>query len=117
MTATEPLSADPARTGLAEPRFLALLAITTLFGLSFSTYFLLPKFLSVELAADPVTIGGVTTIFWLASALVVPFTGQQIDRRGRRLFAGIGGLLLACSCAGFVWIDSVGPLIWMLSLL
>ncbi len=114
MTATEPLSADPARTGLAEPRFLALLAITTLFGLSFSTYFLLPKFLSVELAADPVTIGGVTTIFWLASALVVPFTGQQIDRRGRRLFAGIGGLLLACSCAGFVWIDSVGPLIWML---
>lgn len=114
MTAIDPLSADPPRTGLAEPRFLALLAITTLFGLSFSTYFLLPKFLAVELAADPVTIGGVTTIFWLSSVLVVPFAGQQIDRRGRLVFAGIGGLLLALSCAGFVFVETIGPLIWTL---
>jgi MFS family permease len=114
MTAIEPLSADPPRTGLAEPGFLALLAITTLFGLSFSTYFLLPKFLAVELAADPVTIGGVTTIFWLASVLVVPFAGHQIDRRGRLGFASIGGLLLALSCAGFVFVETIGPLIWLL---
>lgn len=114
MTAVEHPPGDPARSGLAEPGFLLLLAITTLFGLSFSTYFLLPKFLAIELAASPATIGGVTTIFWLAAVLVVPFAGQQIDRRGRLGFARIGGLLLALSCAGFVAVDTVGPLIWLL---
>lgn len=114
MTAADPPPNDAGRGSLAEPGFLLLLAITTLFGLSFSTYFLLPKFLAVELAADPVTIGGVTTVFWLAAVLVVPFTGQQIDRRGRLRFAAIGGLLLALSCAGFVAVDTVGPLIWLL---
>ena len=114
MSASQSLPSDPSRSGPMEPRFLALLAITTLFGLSFSTYFLLPKFLAVELAADPVTIGGVTTIFWLASVLVVPFAGHQIDRRGRLGFAGVGGLLLALSCAGFVFVETIGPLIWML---
>ena len=98
-------------------QFVLLLAVTTLFGLSFSTYFLLPKFLAVELAADPVTIGSVTTIFWLASALTVPFVGGQIDRRGRKVFAAAGGLILALSCAGFLWVDSVGPLIWALRIL
>lgn len=114
MTAVEHPPGDPARSGLAEPGFLLLLAITTLFGLSFSTYFLLPKFLAVELGASPATIGGVTTIFWLAAVLVVPFAGQQIDRRGRLGFARIGGLLLALSCAGFVFVEAVGPLIWLL---
>ena len=93
---------------LFSAQFLLLLAVTTLFGLSFSTYFLLPKFLAVELAADPVTIGSVTTVFWLASALTVPFIGGQIDRRGRKVFAAVGGLILALSCAGFFWVDSVG---------
>src|SRR3990167_4800082 len=72
---------------LFSAQFVLLLAVTTLFGLSFSTYFLLPKFLAVELAADPVTIGSVTTIFWLAFALTVPLVGGQIDRRGRKAFA------------------------------
>ncbi len=104
-------------TSLFSAQFVLLLAVTTLFGLSFSTYFLLPKFLAVELAADPVTIGSVTTIFWLASALTVPFVGGQIDRRGRKVFAAAGGLILALSCAGFLWVDSVGPLIWALRIL
>lgn len=97
--------------------FLLLLAVTTFFGLSFSTYFLLPKFLSVQLAASPATIGGVTTIFWLASVMVTPLVGQQIDRGGRRQSAALGGCLLALSCAGFIWIDSTGPLIWLLRII
>lgn len=117
MTAAEPPRAlDPA-TSLFTSEFVLLLAVTSVFGLSFSTYFLLPKFLSVELAADPVTIGSVTTIFWLASVLVVPYVGGQIDRHGRKLFAAAGGLILAVACAGFLWVDSVGPLIWVLRVL
>ena len=117
MTVVPPPSAPAAVPSLFSGQFLLLLVVTTLFGLSFSTYFLLPKYLSVELAADPVTIGSVTTIFWLASALTVPFVGGQIDRRGRKVFAAIGGSILAASCAGFLWVDSVGPLIWALRML
>lgn len=116
------MAATPAHPPTAETpgmgrEFLLLLAVTSFFGLSFSTYFLLPKFLSVQLAASPATIGGVTTIFWLASVAVTPFVGQQIDRGGRRQSAALGGLLLALSCAGFIWIDSTGPLIWLLRII
>lgn len=111
MSAIEPA---PSRSAGAGAGFPLLLGITTLFGLAFSTYFLLPKYLAAELGADPIAIGGVTTIFWLASVAAVPFAGTQIDRRGRRLFAGIGGLLLAGSSAGFIWVQEIGPLIWVL---
>jgi MFS family permease len=114
MDVPQPPSEFAAGSSVFNTQFLLLLGVTTLFGMSFSTYFLLPKFLAVELAADPVTIGSVTTIFWLASALTVPFVGGQIDRRGRKLFAAAGGLILALSCAGFLWVDAVGPLIWVL---
>ena len=38
---------------LLTPQFILMLITTSIIGLSFSTYFLLPKFLAVELAADP----------------------------------------------------------------
>lgn len=113
MSLIEPAPGRSAGTG-ASAGFPLLFGITTLFGLAFSTYFLLPKYLAAELGADPIAIGGVTTIFWLASAAAVPFAGTQVDRRGRRLFAGVGGLLLAGSSAGFVWVQEIGPLIWVL---
>ncbi len=114
MTAANPLPNLPAETRLVHREFALLLAMTTLFGLAFSTYFLLPKYLAVELGADPIAIGGVSTIFWLAAVAAVPFAGSRVDRHGRRLYAGIGGLLLSGASAGFVWVQDIGPLIWSL---
>ena len=96
------------------PRFAILLSAAGFFGLSFATFFLLPKFLAVELAADAATIGTVTSISWLASVVCVPFVGVQIDRHGRKLFAFLGAVIFAISCLGFLWVDSVGPLLWIL---
>ncbi|MGK2915469.1 MAG: MFS transporter [Porticoccaceae bacterium] len=117
MTVVQPPNAFDTVPSLFTGQFMLLLAVTSVFGLSFSTFFLLPKFLSVALAADAVTIGSVTTVFWLASALTVPYVGGRIDRHGRKRFAFLGGLILAISCAGFLWVDSVGPLIWVLRIL
>ena len=114
MTATNPVPDLQVETHLAHGGFVLLLAMTTLFGLAFSTYFLLPKYLAVELGADPIAIGGVSTIFWLAAVAAVPFAGSRVDRHGRRLYAGIGALLLAGASAGFVWVQDIGPLIWSL---
>jgi predicted MFS family arabinose efflux permease len=102
---------------LLTSQFLLLLITTAIIGLSFSTYFLLPKFLAVELAADAATIGSLSAVSLLASVICMPIAGVQIDRLGRRLFIYIGALLFAAACAGFLLVDRLGPLLWALRLL
>lgn len=102
---------------LLTPQFALLLVTTAIVGLSFSTYFLLPKFLAVELAADAATIGSLSAVSLLASVMCMPFAGVQIDRHGRRLFVCLGALLFAGASAGFLVIDRVGPLLWAVRLL
>lgn len=102
---------------LLSPQFLLLLITTAIIGLSFSTYFLLPKFLATELAADAATIGSLSAVSLLASVICMPIAGVQIDRLGRRIFIHLGALLFAVACAGFLLVDRVGPLLWALRLL
>lgn len=102
---------------LLSPPFALLLVTTAVIGLAFSTYFLLPTFLAVELGADAATIGGVSAVPLLVSVLFMPLAGVQIDHRGRRLFAWVGALLFALASAGMLFVDRVGPLLWTLRLL
>ena len=102
---------------LLTPQFALLLVTTSIIGLSFSTYFLLPKFLALELGADAATIGSLNAVSLLASVICMPIAGVQIDRLGRRLFICLGALLFAGASAGFLLIDRVGPLLWALRLL
>lgn len=94
--------------------FVALLAAQASFGFAFSAFFLLPKYMSVELQAGPAEIGRVTAIFYVAAMLLQPFMGSIVDRRGRRRFLTGGALLMMVSCAGFVLVDGMGPLLYVL---
>ncbi len=94
------------------PRFVMLLTAQALFGLSFSTYFLLPKYLQTELGADPTTIGWVSGIAWTTSVLCVPVTGTLIDRLGRRRFLFSGAVAMIVGCVLFTIADDVGPLLF-----
>lgn len=94
--------------------FVALLAAQASFGFSFSSFFLLPKFMSVELGAGPAEIGRVSAIFYLAAVCLQPLMGSIVDRRGRRPFLTAGALLMAPACAAFVFVDELGPLIYVL---
>ncbi len=107
----------PVTPRLLTPQFALVLAATAVFGLSFSAYFLLPKFLAVELAADAGVIGSVNAITLLASVFFMPVIGVQIDRHGRKLFACAGAITFALACVGFLLVDSVGPLLWLLRFL
>lgn len=93
------------------PRFLWLLFAHALFGLAFSTYFLIPKYLQVELDAAPGTIGWVSGSAWIATALSVPMTGSLVDRVGRRRFALLGVAAMALGSALFAVAESIGPLL------
>ncbi len=96
-------------------RELLLILVTTAFiGLSFSSYFLFPKFLATELAADPPTIGGLSAITMFVSVLFTPIVGVRIDRSGRRPFSTLGAALFAVASTGFLFVETVGPLVWLL---
>jgi len=103
-------------TRLFSPQFVLLLVVTSVIGMAFSAYFLLPKFLAVELGADAGTIGGVSAVSLVASVLCMPWAGVQMDRRGRRFFVCAGSVLFAVASAGFLFVDRVGPLLWILRL-
>lgn len=109
-------AAHPPRP-LFTAQFGLVLAATAIFGISFSAYFLLPKFLATELAADAATIGSVSAVTLLASVFFMPIIGVLVDRHGRKPFACFGALVFAIACAGFLLIDSVGPLLWLLRVL
>ena len=111
-TAEAPLDLDDAPVLTGE--FAALLAATLAFGLAHSAYFLLPKFLAVELAASASEIGWISSLAWFANVALVAFVGVWIDRRGRLLFAYAGAALMTLVCVGYLTIDSLG---WWLSLL
>jgi len=95
---------EPILTG----EFAALLAAVLAFGLAHSAYFLLPKFLAVELHASASEIGGISALTWFANVALVAFVGVWVDRRGRLPFAYIGAALMAATCLGFLFVHSLG---------
>ncbi|MBN1655153.1 MAG: MFS transporter [Deltaproteobacteria bacterium] len=100
----------------AEPLFTlnyALVLVTQFaFGFSFSTFFILPKFLATELRSGADVIGHVSAIAGIASVLAVPFVGASIDRYGRRRFICAGALFQGAAAFGFIWVNKVGPLLY-----
>lgn len=106
---------DPDTGDTLLTRQLVLILLTTAFiGMGFSAYFLFPKFLATELNADAPTIGGLSAITMFVSVLFTPIVGVQIDRRGRRPFSTLGAIVFAVAGAGFLLVDQVGPLVWVL---
>ncbi|MGR8918789.1 MAG: MFS transporter [Gammaproteobacteria bacterium] len=99
---------------LLGPQLLLILLTTGFIGMSFSSYFLIPKYLATELAADAPTIGGLSAITMFVSVLFTPLVGVGIDRSGRRRYGTLGAALFALASAGFLFVEQVGPLIWML---
>ena len=74
--------------------FVILLATQSCYGMSFSTFFLLPKYLRVVLHADEVQIGTVGALGAIAGVISFPLVGMLNDRYGRRAFMLLGSLLI-----------------------
>jgi MFS family permease len=82
------------------------------FGYAFSTYFLLPKFLVVELGAGPEQIGLLTAVHGFAVVAFMPPMGALVDRFGRRGFLTAGALLMLAASLAFAAVTSLGPVIY-----
>lgn len=105
---TAPASAFPYR------ELGVLVAAQFTYGLCWSTFLLLPKFLTLELGAGPGEIGQVSAVPGLTAALAVPFVGRLIDRVGRKSLITSGALLIALTAFGFTAVDRLGPLLYAL---
>jgi len=112
---SRPSPSEP--TPLWTSAFTALLAAQACFGYAFSTFFLLPTFLSRELGASATQVGWVMSAAPAAVIVLLPITGHWIDRLGRKRFLLLGALLMTVSCALFPLVTSVGPLLYALRVL
>jgi MFS family permease len=87
--------------------FVLVLCLQFCFGLSYSTFFLLPKFLARQFDSGPDAIGAVAATALLASVLASPWTGAWLDRGSRRPFIGYGALVNGLSACGFALVHGV----------
>jgi predicted MFS family arabinose efflux permease len=116
MSSPEP-GATPERPPLWTARFAALIASQICFGYAFSSYFLLPTFLTRELGASASTVGAVMSLTSAAIVVLLPLVGAATDRFGRRPFIALGGASMALASFAFLFVDSVGPLLYLVRLL
>jgi MFS family permease len=108
------VESNPTRKLLLSPNFIALLVTQTCFGLAFSCFFLLPKYLKLWLGASDVEIGAVGAVGSLAGVFAFPLVGALNDRLGRKPFVLLGCLLMVLASAAMLSVDSVGPALYVL---
>jgi MFS family permease len=112
---TEPQNSAPT----AEPRlwtwaFVRVLFVQVTFGFSFSCFFLMPKFLKVELGSGPSEIGTVVGVGLLSAVAFVPLATFCIDRFEKRFLLMGGALLGALAALLHAWVSHVGPFLYSL---
>ncbi len=94
--------------------FIGLLAVQALFGLSYSTFLLLPKFLRLELQANATQIGRVSGAATIVAAMVAPFIGTATRALSRRTVLATALAAEALAAFGFCWVDDVTPIVFVL---
>ena len=94
--------------------FVLVLCVQFLFGLSYSTFFLLPKYLSREFQASASVIGAVAATALIAGVLASPITGTLLDRGARRPFITYGALANGLCGGGFALVHAVSVPLYVL---
>jgi MFS family permease len=110
-------SQPPSAERLLSRQFVLLLALLVAFGFSFSLFFLLPKYLTLEHQAGARSIGWVTAAAMVSGMLCVPLVAAWIDRFPRRPFVVVSALVMGLASAGFALVDAVGTTMVVLRLI
>jgi MFS family permease len=100
-----PASAPPR---LLTVPFVLASTVSLLQGMSFFLFVHFPRFLA-DLGADEVRIGLVVSATAMASVVVRPRVGTEMDRRGRRPLILAGGVLNVAVVPLYLTVTSLGP--------
>ncbi len=90
--------------------FVLIMAMQFLFGISFSSFLILPKFLKLELAASAQEIGWMGAAALGSAAFFSPVVGAATSRFDRRLILLVAILAEAGAALAFLTVDRIGPL-------
>jgi MFS family permease len=93
---------------------MLMLSIQFCFGLSYSSFFLLPKYLTLQFRASAAVIGAVSATALLAGVLAVPLIGALIDRGSRRNIIALGATVNALSACGFALVPAISLPLYVL---
>ncbi len=111
-SAIEPRIYSPqkkSKDSLFSPGFIRILVIQLAFGVSFSAFLLLPKYLRLSLHASAAEIGTMAGIALLVAAVCSPFVGHAAKRFDRRKLLALALLLEGGAALGFVYVSEIGP--------
>ncbi len=109
-------SATESEALLTRP-FVLLLCVYFCFGLSYSTFFLLPKYLTREFNASASLVGAIAALGLLAGVAATPWIGRLIDRGVRRPSITYGALVYGVSACAFATLHSVSAPLYLLRLI
>lgn len=104
--------ADPAEPALFRRDFALILVIQLAFGIAFSSFFLLPKFVVTALDGSPRQVGFVGALAVVAAVVASPLCGKLLDRGRRAPLMAWGCLLSGWAALGFVRVCEVGPYLY-----
>ena len=93
--------------------FLRVTLANFFFFLNFASFFLLPLHVKA-LGGNEAMVGVVMGTAGLAGLVVLPAIAVAIDRLGRRRFLVLGSAGMALVSAGFLLVDEIGPMLFVL---
>ena len=105
------------RPQLYSPRFVLILSLQFIFGLGFSSFLLLPKYLTEAHVADATTIGRIVAAGPLAAVFIMPLQAAYIDRFRRHHLMFVSALVLLSAALGFSQLHEIGWGVYGLRLL
>jgi predicted MFS family arabinose efflux permease len=97
--------------------FILLLATQSCYGMSFSAFFLLPKYLKAELLATDLQIGAIGAVGAVTGVLAFPLVGALNDRHGFKPFMLFGSFLMMLSALATLLLTRIDFVIYGLRLL
>lgn len=100
---------EPRQPTLFQPRFLWLLGMQLVFGLGFSSFLLLPKYLATVHSANAELIGRLMAAGPIASVLCLPWIASRLDRWPRHWLMFGSSLFMLLGSVGFAWSSALEP--------
>jgi MFS family permease len=112
-----PTSEEPSEPPLFTRDFALVLLTQVTFGVSFSSFLLLPKYVVTELHGSPAQVGYVGALAVMAAVLSSPTCGKLLDRGGRRPLMLAGCLLSGLAALAFLGVTHIGPYLYAVRVL
>lgn len=104
-----PSLAPPLENLFSLPGYRRLLALQFLFGVSYSSFLLLPKYLTEELHASATEVGRAAAVAVIAAAFLAPLVGTLSRFVSRARLITLAFALEGISALSFLAIERVGP--------